>query len=440
MTDEFILQYFMDRQILKLAIPNILSNISVPLLSTVDTALMGRLSELHLGAVGLGAMIFNIAFWNFGFLRMGTTGLTAQAYGRNDPDEMIISLGKSILLAFAIGMGLILLHRPLTDLSLILMHVSPEQEFMIRSYIYIRVWAAPATLGLYALLGWFFGMQNAIYPLIITIAINLVNILISYSLITFYAMDIEGVAYGTVIAQYSGLALAFIFIAFRYRYLFINSKLKAISLFKDWGVFLNVNRDIFIRTIFLTLAFAFFYSQSSSSGAKILAVNVILLQFINWMSYGIDGLAFAAESLVGKYVGLKEPANIDRVINRIFVWSLGLAILFSFSFTGFGKMLFAVFSDDDALYDVAKPYMIWMGVLPLIAFASYIWDGIFVGLTASRSMRNSMFLSFVIYLSSYYLLRNLLGGHALWLSLSLFLISRAIVQYAMYKKDGWKLE
>ena len=302
----------MNKEILRLAIPNILSNISVPLISSVDTALTGRLSDLHLGAVGVGAMIFNFVYWNFGFLRMGTTGMTAQAFGAKNDADIIHTLGRAFLVVSIVAALLIVLQVPIAEVSFKLMNISERQYPFIAEYFYIRIWAAPATLALYGFMGWFFGMQNAIYPLILTIVINVVNIICSVFFIKYLGLEVEGVAYGTVIAQYVGLLLAIVLFFFKYRYLLNHLSTAAILKWEELHQFLSINGDIFIRTFCLTFAFGFFYSQSSVGGEELLAVNVILLQFLNWMSYGVDGFAYAAESLVGKYKGAKENENLVK--------------------------------------------------------------------------------------------------------------------------------
>ncbi|MCB0682028.1 MAG: MATE family efflux transporter, partial [Saprospiraceae bacterium] len=274
----------MNREILRLAIPNIISNISVPLLSTVDTALMGRLSELHIGAVGIGAMIFNFIYWNFGFLRMGTTGITAQAFGKADVPAQVHTLGRAALVVFTLAALLLLLQIPIGYASFQLMNVNPSQYALVEEYFFIRIWAAPASLGLYAMIGWFFGMQNAIYPLILTVFINLINIGLSYFFVYHLGWEVRGVALGTVIAQYAGLTLALLLFFGKYRSLLQAFRREALIKWGEFRRFLLINRDIFLRTLSLTFAFAFFYSQSSAEGAMILAVNTILMQFLNWMS------------------------------------------------------------------------------------------------------------------------------------------------------------
>ena len=424
----------MNKEILKLAIPNIISNISVPLLSSVDTALMGQMSVLHIGAVGVGSMIFNFIYWNFGFLRMGTTGITAQGFGQQSDKAIILTLGRALFIAILLAILIMLLQIPFGQFSFYLMNLSATQLPLVETYFYIRIWAAPATLALYALMGWYFGMQNAIYPLILTIVINGVNIICSLVFIKYFGMEVEGVAYGTVIAQYVGLFLAIGLFFYKYRYLLPNLSQKSILKSEELRQFLSINSDIFIRTFCLTFAFGFFYSQSSVGGESLLAVNVILLQFLNWMSYGIDGFAFASESLVGKYVGAKQQPQLNKAIRLSFIWGFVLAGIYSLLYGLFGTPLIHLFSNQLEVITATKPYLFWMVLFPLLSTPCYIWDGVFIGLTASRAMRDSMIISLIIYLGVHYLLKADYGNHGLWLALLIFMMARGGIQWWVFRR------
>ncbi|MCB0630859.1 MAG: MATE family efflux transporter [Saprospiraceae bacterium] len=424
----------MNREILRLAIPNILSNISVPLLSTVDTALMGRLTELHLGAVGLGAMIFNFIYWNFGFLRMGTTGMAAQAYGAGNDEEIAVTLGRALAVAGVIAILVLILQTPLAELAFRLLNTTEDQLPLVREYVFIRIWAAPATLATYVLFGWLFGLQNAIYPLILTIFSNVINMVFSWWLVNSRGMETAGVAYGTLIAQYAGVLLALALIFYKYRHYL---KLIHLDLIMHWEAFrrfLSVNSDLFIRTFCLTFAFGFFYSRSALDGEMILAVNVILLQFLNWMSYGVDGFAFAAESLVGKYTGRADQENTQKMIRYAFAWGMGLATLYALVYGLAGIPLLRVFTNQADVIAATLPFLFWMAVFPLLSTPCYLWDGIFIGLMASREMRNSMLLSLAVYLLVYYPLQSAWGNHGLWAALLLFMVSRGGVMMWQYYK------
>ncbi len=429
----------MNKNILKLAIPNILSNISVPLLSTVDTILMGHLSMIHLGAIGLGSMVFNFIYWNFGFLRMGTTGMTAQAYGRESDEDISRMLKLAVFLALGLAITVLLLLNPFYDLMRYLLNVAYEQDALVFEYYRIRMVAAPATLCLYAMFGWFFGMQNAVIPMILTIFLNLVNIILSALLVLYFDWEIAGAAWGTVIAQYSGLALAFVFLYNRYKSYFE----MAIQSFKiDWESmkgFLMVNRDIFLRTICLTSVFLFFYSQSSKAGLIVLGVNVVMLQFLNWMSYGVDGFAYAAESLVGRYYGANDDTNYFKAIKLSLLWGGVFAICYSLVYAIWGTELVEIFTDDDTVILASIEYLNWMLILPIVGFACYIWDGIYIGQTASRSMFHTMLLSFLVFFIVYYGLGGIeSSAHNIWIAMMVFLALRGVLQslYFVIKKKA----
>ncbi|MCB0691085.1 MAG: MATE family efflux transporter [Saprospiraceae bacterium] len=422
-----------NKEILRLAIPNILSNISIPLLSTVDTVLVGNLSASHIGAVGLGAMIFNFIYWNFGFLRMGTTGLTAQSFGKSDDIAITETLSRALILALILALIILLLQSPLLSLLSWFLNVDGSVQTFANEYFFTRVWAAPATFMLYGLLGWYFGMQNAIIPLILTLIINVANIIVSWVLVKHFNMDVKGVALGTVVAQYLGLLFAFLFLFTKYRKYMTLLNFKILDKLAGLKTFLKINTNIFIRTMCLTIAFGFFYSISAKSGAAILASNVILLQFTNWMSYGIDGFAYASESLVGKYYGAKDATRLKKSIQYSLVWGFVLALIYSFCYYFFGFELLSVFTNQMDVIETAGHYLSWMAILPIVGFGSYIWDGVFIGFTAGKAMRNSMLISLGAYILSYYIFKNNLDAiNALWLSLSIFLLVRGFVQTYMY--------
>lgn len=429
----------MNKEILRLAIPNIISNISVPLLSSVDTALMGRLSAWHIGAVGLGAMIFNFLYWNFGFLRMGTTGLTAQAYGRKDPEEMASHLLRALLLAGGLAALMLVFRQPIGRAALFLMQADEGQGELVYRYFSIRLWDAPASLMLYALMGWFFGMQNAVFPLILTIFINAINIALSWTLVVNYDMEVAGVAWGTVGAQYSGVLLALGLLLWRYRSVLRATRTELVLRKKAFLAYLRINRDIFLRTLFLSTTFAVFYSASSGLGPEILAINVILLQFVNWMSYGIDGFAYAAESLVGKYHGAAVPKQLARVIRLSLFWCLGFAVLYAAIFFLAERPLLRLFTNQESLVQASLEYMPYVVLYPLLGFLSYLWDGVFIGITASVAMRNSMALAFAAFVLVYVLLVPTWGAHGLWIAMLTFMMLRGLVQSLQWARSGLQL-
>ena len=414
----------LNKQILSLAIPNIISNLSVPMLSAVDTALMGRLeNEQYLGAIAIGGVIFGFVYWGFSFLRMGVTGLTAQAYGARDTEESTLLLKRGVMVALLIALLLLILQPLIAALSFYLMDAGPEVERLARSYFHIRLWAAPATLTLHVFHGWFLGMQNAKYPMFLTVVVNLLNLALNFFFVKVLMMTSDGVALGTVIAQYLGLLCTIGLFLRRYRHLWDGWHLKGVLHPPALKRFFRIGGDILIRTFAVLFCHAFFTSKAGALSDTALAINTILMQFIHILAYGIDGFAFAAESLVGRYKGAREIATLKRSVRFSFCWALLLSVGFSLIFGLFGTNLLNLFTDKTNLLMGARPYLIWIAIAPPINSIAYIWDGVFVGATASSAMRNSMLASAVIFLLVYFLFRGL-GNHGLWLALTLFSASR----------------
>ena len=427
----------MNKTILRLAIPNIISNISVPLLGLVDTYLMGQLdSPIYLGAIAIAGIIFSFIYWGFGFLRMGTTGITAQASGRNDETEVYYTFLRALIIAILVGLALIVGQQLVALIGFKIVSASTEIERIAKPYFYIRIWDAPAAIGLYALNGWFFGMQNARYPMIITVTVNVLNIVLNYLFVFHYGMKANGVALGTVIAQYSGFVLAIALFLWRYKHLTkkINTKilLNAAALIH----FFKINFDIFLRTLCLIFTFSFFTALSENEGIILLAVNTILLQYVSIISYGIDGFAFAIESIAGKYYGMKNKVLLQKSIRYAFCWGFAFSLLLIVSFALLRNNIVSFFTDDIAVISASKPYIWWLLVLPLPAMVAYIWDGIYIGLTASKAMRNVMFVAtFLLFLPTYFLLQPVIGNHALWLALVVFMLGRGLGLSLLAKRN-----
>ncbi len=394
------------------------------MLSAVDTALMGHLSPIYLGAIGLGSMIFNFIYWNFGFLRMGTTGMVAQSYGAEVHDKTIDLLTAALRLSLLISIGIVLLSPLLFEMMNRLLQVQDVHHSVIASYTSIRIYDAPATIMLYVLIGWFFGRQNAVIPLAITIVINLLNIIISYVLVHSYGMSIAGVAWGTVVSQYTGVIIMLILMSMRYEYSLISLIKSRPSI--DIGEFLTVNRDLFIRTVLLTLAFVLLYRYSNQLGPIELAANVVILQFLNWISFGIDGFAYAAESVVGKYTGQNNQKMLFKAVRHCIYWGSALALVYTIIFLVGSIDIAHLYTQDTSVIrhiDKLKP---WILAMPVIGFVCYIFDGVFIGLLETQFMRDSMIVSFSVFvvLVSFLPLSNTI----LWTSFSLFLLLRGIAQ------------
>ena len=438
----------MNRRILQLALPNIITNITVPLLGMVDTAIVGHLSESHIGAIAIGTQIFNLIYWNFGFLRMGTSGFTAQAYGARRFDEAIRVFIQAISIALVVALLLIVLQYPIALLSKAIFNGSDTVIQMALSYFFIRIWAAPATLGLYAIKGWFIGMQNSKLPMWMAIFINIVNIICSLLFVIVFHWDIKGVALGTVIAQYSGLLVGMFFLATRYgkifrRHLsveFIRNTLH----WREMKGFFRVNGDIFLRTVCLAAVFTFITSESGRISDEILAVDALLLQFFTLFSYIMDGFAYAGESLVGRYIGARDRRSLVSAVRHLLLWGLALTLLFTILYAIFGENFLRIFSDKETVIAAARPYLFWVLAVPVCGFSAFLFDGIFIGATASRTMRNSMFIATMAFFAIYYGLRGLAATKAsgeeyvlnniLWTAFMVYLATRGIGQAVMLRK------
>ena len=381
-------------------------------------------------------MIFNFLYWGFGFLRMGTTGLTAQAYGNNHNNEMINILGRAILVALASGLVLILFQWPVSQLAFYLIDASEDVEIHARIYFNIRIYAAPATLSLYAFHGWFLGIQNARYPLYLTLIVNFLNIVCNLVFIKIFHMAADGVALGTVLAQYFGMIIAFYLMFRKFPQLLRKIAISKILNIPALKRFFAVNLDILIRTILLIFAFAFFIAKSAEFGDDVLAANTILMQFWNILAFGIDGFSFAAESIIGKYVGAKDKAGLLKAIRYIFIWGMGLAICYSIIYLIFGKAIIGIFTDKNTLVLLTFSYLGWTLIAPLINSVCYIWDGIYIGATASVAMRNSTIVAtLLVFLPAYFITKPIFGNHGLWLSMTLFMLARGLTLSLMAQRN-----
>lgn len=401
-----------DKEILKIALPSIVTNITVPLLGIVDVAITGHIgnSTVAIGAIAVGGLVFNMVYWLFNFLRMGSSGLTAQAYGRGDGAGQKQVLRMGLTVAIVCGLAIFCLQRPLEWFAHWVIEPSDEVWALAVQYFRIRVWAAPAVLMLFALNGWFVGMQNSRFPLYIAVGQNLINIAISYVLVFYYGMGVEGVALGTVIAQYAGLLAAWKLSTYLSTNIVDNSvsmsyEREIVDKSKEkrasYQQFFTVNRDIFFRMICLIAVTTAFTTYGSHLGDTLLAVNTLLLQLFTLFSYFSDGFALAGEAIVGKYYGASRFANIDRVVKRLFVWGAGVVTLFTILYGLGGIPFLRLLSDEEEVLQASAPYLIWAIAIPICGIAAFLWDGIFIGLTATRQMFFSLLLGAIVFFGLY---------------------------------------
>lgn len=418
-----------DRQILHIALPSIVSNITVPLLGLVDVAIVGHLgSAAYIGAITVGGMLFNMAYWLFAFLRMGTSGLTAQAYGRGDRAETVRVLVRALGVALAIGVALVALSRPVADVAFRLIPCSPEVEASARVYFALLVWGAPAVLGLYGFAGWFIGMQNARFPMAVAITQNVVNIVASAALVFGLGWQVEGVAAGTLIAQYAGLLMAVAGWWRGYRADTRGVSLRPVTDRAALSRFFAVNRDIFLRTLCLIAVTVCFTSSGAAAGDTVLAANALLMQLFMLFSYVMDGFAYAGEALAGRYVGAADAAGFRRTVRRLFGWGLVLAVAFTLAYGAGGRTFLSLLTSETSVVDMAMAYLPWAVAVPLTSFAAFLFDGIFIGATATGRMLLAMAVASSVFFISYYLLTDTLGNHALWLAFLAYLGARSGVE------------
>lgn len=424
------------QQVWSLAWPMILSNITVPLLGLVDTAVIGHLPDpKYLAAVAVGAMIFSILYWAFGFLRMGTTGLTAQALGQQDYSTSRLLLAQSLVLAGIIGLAIMLLQYPLIEIALQLIGAEPLVTEEARLYADIRVLGAPAVLANYALLGWFLGNQNTRIPLLLLITTNLLNMLLDLVAVYGLGMHTDGVALATVISEYFSLALGLYFA----RKMLAGQqgslaweKLKSVS---DYYQLIAINRYLFVRTLAILLTLAFFTSQGAKQGMMILSANAVLLNFYLIISNGLDGFAHATEALSGKLFGAKDRLGLNRIISAALSWSLVTAMLFTLFFWLFGELIIALLTNIPEVREIAAIYLPWIILLPLVSVWSFLLDGIFVGTTQVKAMQNTMLFSVFCVFAPFWYFSQPLGNHGLWLAFMALFVARGLSGgYVFYRK------
>ncbi len=423
------------RDVWALAGPMILSNLTVPLLGLVDTAVMGHMSEAwYLGAVALGALIFSFIYWGFGFLRMGTTGLTAQALGREDGDELRAVFARAMILVVLFAFILWVLQSGIRELSFWVLEASKQVESAAMAYFDIRIWSAPATLASYVLIGWFLGMQNARAPLYILLVVNLTNIVLDLFFVLSLNMGVEGVALASVIAEYVGVVLGVFLLRkelarhlgrWCQQQIFRTDKIRQMMV---------LNQNIFIRTLCLVFSFAFFTAQGAKHGDIILAANAILMNFQAFMAYALDGFAHAAEALVGRAVGKRNYQDFRKAVLTAGVWSVFISTLFAIVYWLLGQSMIDLMTSIPEVRQAAYWFLPWMILSPLVSVWSYLFDGVFIGATRSAEMRNTMLVSTALFfLPTWYFLQPW-GNHGLWAALIIFMIARGLTMAWSYRR------
>ena len=432
----------LNSQILRLAIPSILANITIPLVGLVDTAIVGHIANATaIGGIAIGTMLFDLLYWNFGFLRVGTSGMTAQAYGKEDRVECARLLSQSVGIAL-IGAALIWLIQWLfVNFVLMLVPCSPEVSNFAREYFFIRIWAAPATLSLMAFKGWFIGMQDTVSPMITDIVVNVINMAVSYVLAVYTPMGALGVALGTVIAQFTGLTVAMIILLAKYRHIWLG--LSPVRLALDGqGIkrLLSLNGNLFVRSLCFMVVYVGFTSLASKYGDVELAVSTIMMKLFMLFSYFVDGFAYAGEALVGKEIGYRVSDNgyrksdIGRVVRLLFAWSLGVGVLFTLMFGLWSGDFYRAMTSDAIVLSRLADYTVWLIAMPIVSTLAFMWDGVYAGATAGKQIRNAMIYAAVSFVVSYIATYYWLGMQGLYIAYFAHLAARVLYLTFAWKK------
>ena len=422
----------MNREILRIALPAIVANITIPLLGLLDTAIAGHLGDATvIGAIAVGSMLFNFVYWNFGFLRMGTSGMTAQAYGAGDKDAQARMLQQSSVLALVIALAIVVLQWPIRCLGFTVIGPSDDVLQLAHTYFDIVVWGAPPTLMMMSIKGWLLGMQDSKGAMYISILVNVINIIASLAAVYVLEMGFVGIAVGTLVAQWLGLAYSLWLVRHGYGAIVSLVDWRKTLHLKGSGRFFKVNADIFVRSTLLMLANLFLVSVGARSGDLILAVNALLQQLNSLFAYFMDGIAFAGEALVGKYYGRRDLSHLRQCVRRLFVWAAVLTVAFTVLYA-FPQHIFALLTDDQPVRLAAMDYRWWCALLPLCGAAAFVWDGVFIGLTYSRGMLWAVAVADVFFFVLYFVLPASMGNHRLWLAFVIYLAMRGVVQTALY--------
>jgi len=434
--------FSLNREVLRLSIPSIFANITLPLVGMVDMIIAGKVGTTAcIGAVAIATMLFDMLYWNMSFLRLGTSGLVAQAYGRGDGRAAIMTFVRGLATSTVIAMLIWAIQYIFVDVVLYFTNTSPAVERLARSYYFIRIWAAPATLGLYVFKGFFIGMQNAKASMVVDLVVNISNIVMSLICVAVFIMGFDGIAMGTLIAQYMGLFVAVVIMAFRYGKMFglLGGKsLKEIAVEVVDKVelkrFFHLNSNLFIRSLGMLGIYCGFTALSANFGETILAVNAIILKIMMLYSFFLDGFAYAAEALTGRFVGAKDEQMLRQTVKIIFRWCWGLCIVSAAVYFIWAEDIISFFTDNRSVIATALHYKIWLIMMPVLSCVAFTWDGIYIGATASRPMRNSIIISVVAFFVLYYSCKGAIGVNAIWAAYMLHVVIRGVYLTVVRKK------
>lgn len=422
-----------DRKILALALPSIAANITTPLLGLVDTAITGHLRDaVYIGAIAVGASMFNMLYWLFGFLRMGTSGMTARSYGAGADAESSLTLMRGLTVALAVALAMIVLQRPICALLLWIMETDAATSMYAARYFDVVIYGAPAMLGTYVFTGWLLGNQDSRATLYVSLIVNVVNIVTSLTLVYAAGMGADGVAVGTLTAQWSGFVAGAVMIARRH-----HPRLQSWRMVLDRnGIrsFFGVNTDIFLRTVCLVATTMWFTRAGAEQGATVLAANAVLMQFFVFFSYFVDGFAYAGEAVVGRYTGAGDRQMLRCAVRRLLIWGGAVALVFTVCYAAGGSLFLGLLTSHADVVDTAIEYRWWVVSIPLAGFMAFTWDGVFIGAAMQRKMLLSMLVATVLFFVLYYALAGTWHNHALWLAFTAYLLARGLMQTWFYRR------
>ena len=425
-----------NRQVLRLALPSILANITVPLVGLVDMAIAGHIGDAAaIGGLAIASMLFDLLYWNMGFLRVGTGGITAQAYGRKDRRGIADTLTQGLVTAWGAALFFILIQWLFVEVAFKLIVCSPEVETVARQYFFIRIWAAPATLSLFVFKGWFIGMQNTVYSMIVDLWVNVVNMAASWLLAFHTPLGMAGIAYGTLIAQWSGFFLAAALCFLRYRELPSDISIHRSVKWQYIKGFFKINTDLFVRSLAFMVIYVGFTSLAAAYGDVDLAVSSVMMKMFMLFSYFIDGFAYAGEALTGRFIGEKDRHSLVSTVKNIFFWGLVISVIFTLAYMLFPMDLIGLLTDDGSVLSGCRPYLFWLILMPVASCIAFVWDGIFIGATASARLRDCMLISAAAFLVTYLVFKSILGIQALYTAYFVHLLVRSVYMTAKYRSS-----
>lgn len=425
----------MASKVLSLAGPSIIANITVPLVGLVDLAIAGHYGDATaMGGIAIGTMLFDFLYWNMGFLRIGTGGITAQAFGRRDDEGSIDTFSQGIFTALCAAIFCLLIQSLFVEVALKVTGCSPEAAAIARRYFAIRIWAIPATLSLMVFKGWFIGMQNTVFSMIVDIWVNVVNMLLGWTLTFHTSLGIDGVATGTLIAQWSGLVLAFILTFSRYRNLLAIIDLRRSIKWQHIRKFFEINGDLFIRSFCLNILYIFFTVFASRYGDVELSVSSVMMKIFLLYSYFLDGFAYAGEALTGRYIGERNPQMLRKTVRDVFTWVALITIVSTLLYLLIPRQIIALVTNDPGVRAGCGPYIFWLAILPVFSCVAFTWDGIFIGATASKYLRNSLLIASILFFVTYDISYRFIGCQAIYLAYFVHLVFRTIYMCLTAKK------